>query len=43
MGQYIDLALLLQNSDSNQKKNSIVQGQLVIQQKQQPKITNIEL
>jgi hypothetical protein len=47
MGQYIDLALLLQNSNlikaSNQQKISIVQGQLVIQQKQQPKITNIEL
>ena len=47
MGQYIDLALLLQNSNlieaSNQQKLSIVQGQLVIQQKQQPKITNIEL
>lgn len=47
MGQYIDLALLLKNSNvieaSNQQKNSIVQGQLVIQQKQQPKITNIEL
>jgi hypothetical protein len=28
---------------SNQQKNSIVQEQLVIQQKQQPKITNIEL
>jgi hypothetical protein len=38
MGQYIDLALLLKNSNvieaSNQQKNSIVQGQLVIQQKQ---------
>ena len=47
MGQYIDLALLLKNSKlieaSNQQKNSIVQGQLVMQQKQQPKITNIEL
>lgn len=47
MGQYIDLALLLKKSNvieaSNQQKNSIVQEQLVIQQKQQPKITNIEL
>jgi hypothetical protein len=47
MGQYIDMALLLQNSNlidaSNQQKNSIVQGQLVIQLKQQSKITNIEL
>ena len=47
MGQYIDLALLLQNSNlieaSNQQNNSIVQGQLVIQLKQQSNITNIEL
>ena len=47
MGQYIDLALLLKNSNvieaSKQQKNSIVEGQLVIQQTQQPQITNIEL
>jgi hypothetical protein len=47
MGQYIDLALLLQYSNlieaSNQQKISIVQGQLFIQLKQQSKITNIEL
>jgi hypothetical protein len=39
MDQYIDLSLLLQNSNlieaSNQQKNSIVQGQLVIQLQQQ--------
>ena len=38
MGQYIDLSLVLQNSNlieaSNQQKNSIVQGQLVIQLQQ---------
>ena len=47
IGQYIDLALLLHNSNliesSNQQKVSIVQGQLVIELKQQPQITNIEL
>jgi hypothetical protein len=47
MGQYIDLALLLQNSNlidaSNQQNISIVQGHLVIQLKKQSKIANIEL
>jgi hypothetical protein len=47
IGQYIALTLLLHNSNliesSNQKTVSIVQGQLVIELKQQPQITNIEL
>lgn len=44
-GEYIDLALLLQNNYIQQKPNqtiSLISGELVIQQKQQQKITNIE-